>query len=457
MPPNTSPRAPLALGALGTTLVAWGTCHPEFSHGPSGWPNPLIDALGRAAVWPLDWIVIVVGVVLLCRAWWRLRPASPGNPDEARTTRRTLGVALLAWSAPLLLVPPVLSADAVLYADLGWILHSGANPYQVGLTGAGGPYAAQVDPLWAGHGVAYPPLALLLDRAVVALAGFHPYVGIIAMRLPAIASVAGLWWLLPRLAKTLGRPIGPALWLGVLNPLVVLHFIGGAHNDAPMVALAVAGIWVALARPGWLYSLVLGPAVIGVAMACKQQAGLAVVAAAGVPVAAALAALPLWPRLWLLARRTAVATLVALGVFAAISASSGLGLGWTRWLSLMGNTGTPAPFSIIGKLGTLAIGALGGDPSGFLAAVALASGVALLGALAWVLVHFADRPLAAVAWGSLAVSVLGQSMHPWYLPWSLVLFALVPLSARQHRGVVGFAVAFVVWNSIQTVVWHTMP
>ena len=305
--------------------------------------------------------------------------------------------------------------------------------------------------------MAYPPLALLLDRAVVTLTGFHPYLGIVAMRLPALFSVAALWALVPRLAARLGRPAPAALWLGVANPLVLFHFIGGAHNDAPMVALAVAGIWVAIARPGRLFSLVLGPAIIGVAMACKQQAGLAVVAAAGLPVAAALAALPLWPRLWLLARRTAVATLVALGVFAAISASSGLGLGWTMWLSLMGNTGTPAPFSIIGKLGTLAIGALGGDPSGFLAAVALASGVALLGALAWVLVHFADRPLAAVAWGSLAVSVLGQSMHPWYLPWSLVLFALVPLTARQYRGVVGFAVAFVVWNSIQTVVWHTMP
>ena len=62
----------------------------------------------------------------------------------------------------------------------------------------------------------------------------------------------------------------------------------------------------------------------------------------------------------------------------------------------MGNTGTPAPFSIVGKLGSLAIGAAGGDATGFLAAVAVASGVSLLAALGWVLVHFADRPLAAL-------------------------------------------------------------
>lgn len=126
-------RRALAQGTFGSVLVGWGTCHPEFSHGPDGWPNPVVDALGRAAVWPVDWIVIVVGVVLVCHAWWLLRPAE-GDPSA----RPVLGWALVLWSAPLLLVPPVLSADAVLYADLGWILHTGADPYRVGLTGAGG-------------------------------------------------------------------------------------------------------------------------------------------------------------------------------------------------------------------------------------------------------------------------------------------------------------------------------
>ena len=39
----------------------------------------------------------------------------------------------------------------------------------------GGPYAAQVDPLWAGRGVAYPPLALLVDPTVLLLD--EPYQG----------------------------------------------------------------------------------------------------------------------------------------------------------------------------------------------------------------------------------------------------------------------------------------
>lgn len=445
-----SATRPLWLGTAGSVLVAWGSCHPEFSHGPDGWPNALVDAIGRTAIWPLDWIVIVLGVAAIAWSWWRLR-RRPGGDG------RLLAPALVLWSLPLLLVTPVLSADAVLYADLGWTLGQHENPYLVGLAATGGPYAAQVDPLWAGRGVAYPPLALLVDRAVVALAGAHPYLGIVAMRLPAVLSIAALWWLVPSLAVRFGVDRTHALWLGVVNPLVVLHFVGGAHNDAPMVALALAGLWVATARPHWVLSLVAGPAVIGVAMALKQQAGLAVVAAAGIPVAAELARLPLARRLWLLGRRTAVAAAAAIAVFVGVTVASGLGFGWVDWLSVMGDTGTPAPFSIIGKLGSLAIRAAGADPSGFLEVVALASGVTLLAALAWVLVRFADRPLHAVAWGSLAVSVLGQSMHPWYIPWSLALFALIPLTHRQHRWVTGFALAFVVWNSIQTVVWHTMP
>ena len=78
----------------------------------------------------------------------------------------------------------------------------------------------------------------------------------------------------------------------------------------------------------------------------------------------------------------------------------------------------------------------------------------LLVVLGWLLVRFADRPLAAVAWGSLALAVLGQALHPWYLPWSLALLALGPLTRRQRRWVYGLSVGFTIWNAFQTVVWH---
>ncbi|MBK8460690.1 MAG: hypothetical protein IPL43_11335 [Micropruina sp.] len=77
-------------------------------------------------------------------------------------------------------------------------------------------------------------------------------------------------------------------------------------------------------------------------MLAKQQAGLAVLATAGLPIAGTLASLGPVRRVWLLGWRTALAATIAVAVFVAGSLGSGLGFGWTGWLDLMGITGTPA-------------------------------------------------------------------------------------------------------------------
>ncbi|MFN8136470.1 MAG: hypothetical protein U0R79_02675 [Propionicimonas sp.] len=189
-------------------------------------------------------------------------------------------------------------------------------------------------------------------------------------------------------------------------------------------------------------------------MAFKQQGGLAVVAVAGLPVAAALAALPLGRRLWLLGRRTVLATLVALASFAAVSLASGLGFGWVEWLDLMGLANTPAPLALLAKGGALLWSSAGGSYTGYLILAGRVGTLVLLAVLAWIGVRFADRPLSLVAWGSLVIAVLGQALHPWYLPWSLALLGLVPLTRRQRWWVFGFAITFGVWNAIQTAIWH---
>ena len=434
-------------GFAGTTLVAWGSCHPEFTFDPAGWGADWVNRLGLAAPMPLNRILIVVGVVALTWAWWHLRPTRERPPVHA-------GVTLLLWALPLLLVPPVLSPDAVLYADLGWTLSTGANPYVVGLATSGGPFAGQVDALWAGSGVAYPPLSLRLNQVLVTVTGADPYWSVVAMRIPVLVSVAAMLWLVPRIATLLGRPKRGAVWLGVLNPLLVLHFIGAAHNDAPMVATTLAAIWVVCRWPRWWAAFLAGPALVGIAMAFKQQGGLAVLAVAGLPVAAALAALPLGRRLWLLGWRTAVSTAVTVVVFVLVSLASGLGFGWVEWLDLMGLAGTPAPLALLAKGGALFWQAAGGSYTGFLILAGQLGTLVLLAVLAWIGVRFSDRPLSLVAWGSLAIAVLGQALHPWYLPWSLALLALVPLTRRRRYWVFGFAIVFCIWNAIQTVIWH---
>ena len=240
------------VGFVGTFLLAWGSCSNEFSFAPQGWPNEVVQIAGALVPVPVNRVIIILGVVLLVHGWWVLRPVRGG-------VRTNTAVTLGLWSLPLLLVPPVLSNDAVLYADLGWTLSQGFNPYEVGLATSGGPFAEQVDPLWAGSGVAYPPLTLRLAQLVVTATGAQAYWSVVAFRLPVIAAVLGLFWLVPRLADRLGIPRRGALWLGLLNPLLVVHFLGGAHNDAPMVAVTLFAIWLALRFPSPWVSLAAAP------------------------------------------------------------------------------------------------------------------------------------------------------------------------------------------------------
>ncbi len=450
-----------AAGFVASLLVAWGSAHPEFSFNRFGWLEPSMDAIGLVLPVPLDRIFIIVGVAGLSALWWLLRLRPGVRPIERP------GLLLAIWALPMLLCPPVLSGDAVLYADSGWIENHGGSVYAHGLGSAFGPFGESVHTLWRGHGVAYPALSLVVNQLVVGATGNHPYWSIVALRLPALLGVALIAACAPRIARfiTPSDPdaAGRAWWWGLLNPMLLVHFIGGAHNDALMAGVSilaihatVVGIEAGRTRPavGRLMVWVVAPVLVGAAMALKQQGGLTVLAVAGLPMLATLRSTPLPGRLWPYGLRTAGVTAIAVASFVAISVVTGKGFGWIAWLTLMGSAGTPAPFALLSAWGGDLIAFFGADPAGFRTVVGLASNVVLLAVLAWIVVRFSDRPVAAVGWGSLAVAILGQSMHPWYFPWSLALLGLVPLTNRQRGWVAGFAMAFVTWNAIQTALWH---
>lgn len=435
------------LGVLGSTFIAWGTCHPEWTFGPP-WPNATVVRIGSVLTPPIDTLAIIAGMFCLVGAWLWIRPR-PGYAG----VRRPLAV-LALWSVPLLFAPPTLSSDAALYGDVGYQYAQGVSPYLAGLTTLGGPYAGFVDPLWAGSGVAYPPLTVVLDAVVVRAAGASAYAGILGMRALALAGVVLMAVSIVRVCRLRGVRSDAALWLGVLNPLLMLHFVGGAHNDALMAGVSLAAIWLVLEVPTAWMRWIVAPALVGVAMALKQQGGLTVLAVAGLPIVDQLRTAPLAQRLWLLGRRAAANTVVAVAVFLGISIASGLGLGWTKWLSLMGAAGTVAPFGMLSQYGSLALKALGADPAGYQRVVAALSMATMLAVLAWIIVRGAARPIAAVGWGSLAVAVLGQALHPWYVPWSLALIGLEKASRRQRVWLLTLLVAFVVWNTIQSTVFY---
>lgn len=434
-------RVLVATGFAASSLLAWAACSGRWVFHHDEWPNTVVAVAGSAAPEFVYQIAFALGQVLLCVVWL----ASVGR------LRRPL-VALVAWALPLLLVPPVASNDAVSYADLGYQVLQGADPYTAGQATLGGPFAAYVDGLWTGSGVAYPPLSLLINAGVVAVTGADPYWSVVAMRVPALVGVALMAWALVGIARHRGQEPSMVLWWGVLNPIVIVHFVGGAHNDALMAGVVLVAIRLAVTRGEWGVRWLVSPTLVGVAMGLKPQAGLAVVAVAGVAVLDQLRRARLFPRLWALGWRSAVAAAVAVGTLAALTAASGLGWGWLSWWSSNGAAGTLAPFRLFADAW---IG-LGGDDVAVRSLVGTLSTASIVVALAVALVRFSDRPVHAVGWGSLAISVLGQALQPWYLPWSLAVLGIDIMTKRQRLVIVGLMIAVMIGVCGITVLFYNV-
>lgn len=388
-------------GALGSTLLATVASSNVFSESSNGWPWPPMRDFGELVSPAVALVCLGLGFVALTLGWWSLRPMS-GN--EAVNGYLVLAL----WSLPLLIVPPLLSPDAFLYADLAWIQHQGANPYMVGVGTMGGPYVDQLDAIWIGFGVAYPPLAVRAHYLATAVMGFDPYWGMVGQRLLAMAGVGLIAAFLPSLARSVRGSSRWAVWFGVLNPIIILECVGGAHNDALMVGVVVLGLWLATRTFRFVSaSLVVAPMVIGIGMCLKPQAGLAALGAAMLPVAGSVLALPLKQRLALIWWRPVVASLVAIGTFTLVSLATGLAFGWTRWLGVMGRAKSSWSNLLV------AVGAEG--------VVSIALPVVAGLALVWLILLCHHKPIRCIALGSVLVAFMGQILHPWYLVLGIVL------------------------------------
>ncbi len=374
-------RRLLVAGTLGSALLALGAT------GVGALPDGSWGLLrGHTAV-ALG--MCVAGLGLLALAWWQLRAA------DAPVLLR----ASVLWSLPLLTAPPLGSRDLYAYAGQAALVAAGRDPYTEGPASLGGPLAAGVDEVWQDSPAPYGPLWLWLAGLVVRTTGDHVVPALIGLRLLAVIGVALTGWALLRLAPGSGR----ALWLGVANPLVLLHFVSGGHNDALMVGLMAAGVAVAFTvHARW--ALVAAAALVTLAALVK------------VPAIAALAYLPRAVPGWRPRVRAAVVA-GATALVTAVVVSYGTGLGW-GWLgTLDAGRARLSLFSPLTGLG-LAVGALD---------AVLAAGLLLAALLCVGLLLVADRlgPVHALGLTLLGVSLLLPVVQPWYVLWGVCLLAAV--------------------------------
>lgn len=415
-------------GFLGSVCILIGTLSPAYLPQASPVWSVLNQLRWNGVVFKvLGTVFTMAGLGLLMETWLRLRPArrrALGRPQ----LRHWAVLAIIA--SPLLIAPPVFSHDAYSYAAQGWMLHNGISPYETGPSVLPGYFADQVAWVWRDTTAPYGPLALKISHGLVVLAGFAPLASTMLMRVPALLGVALIGWCTPRIARRMGVDPAAASWFVMCNPILVIDFVGGMHNDALMTGLMVLAIYFTLRLRQWW----LGALIVGVAASIKQPALLAAVALPFL-VVPLVRWQPVGPVLRA-AARVAASVALAVGMFAGISVITGLGFGWINAVDVPGMVDTVSPFTVVGHIVQWVLEALGLDASGRTAVNASqAVGVAVfvVGTVWLAIRHLGQRPLHFLSWSFLLFAFCAPALHSWYVLWGGVLFPLTKPSDRWLR------------------------
>ncbi len=377
---------------------------------------------------------------------------------EARRGRAGAGPVLVAAGLSLALsvaAPVLLSRDVYSYAAYGrmYALHH-SNPY-VRLPSAfpSDPFVAVASPAWIDTRAVYGPAFVLAGAGVARTWAGSPGATIMAFKVLAGMGAALATVLAARVVtrsmsrtKTPAQPelargsVGLAAAAVGLNPVIVVHTVGGAHNDALIAACLAGALALAVRRSNRAASL-------GVT---------ALITLAGLIKVVVFPALLVW--FWVLFRSSArerraqssalhVALAVALCLaFSAPFLDSIRAL--TSLVALTSMEGWASPARLVAR-GARALGSGIGGP----AAAHIVGKVVVVGFLAFFAAAFirflrhqdADRTALladrlANTWGAciLGLALAIPYLLPWYAAWFLPFVALM---SEGRLAMIGFAAA----------------
>jgi alpha-1,6-mannosyltransferase len=325
---------------------------------------------------------------------------------------RAVGALIVVLVVAFACAPVLLSHDAFSYVDyarLG-VLH-GLDPY------VNAPEAVPTDPAfahvtWTETPSAYGPLFTL---ATYPLAWLPIWLAIAILKAVAAISVLGLAWVVSRLA--IRRDLDPARAAAfvALNPLVLVHVVGGAHNDGLAVLLATLGVAALVAR-----RVAEAGASLVASAAIKSStlfiAPFALIATVRDQMSTGRKVHHVWTN-----RPVNRLVAGALGAAVVIGVAGYLAFGWD-WLHAFGlageNQGRTSHMSI-----PVTFARLTGIDEGAVRVVALALfGVAVV----WLLVKTwrGYDWIRAAAWAGTGLLLATSWLLPWYLVWPLPLAAV---------------------------------
>jgi hypothetical protein len=328
------------------------------------------------------WVALALYAVVLLRA--------------ADISRRAAIWTVAGLHVLFLLAPPLLSQDVfsyIAYARLG--VEHGLSPY------THSPMDIPHDAVFGFAGSkdavsVYGPAFTLLTYPLSSLGVAGAYWVLKVMAACASLGVVALVW---RTAERLGRdPVWPALFVG-LSPLVLVHVVSAAHNEALVMLLVMAGV----------YAFVRGQ---------PRAAGALPTLAAGAKGSAGL----VLPYLVLGSRprmRSAVAGVVLAALLLVVLGLAGFGTGVFDSLGLLSsNQGRSSRLSFPYLVSQL-VGNRGLVRALFGLAFAVVAGWTL-----WRVWRRGDDPIRMAAWATVAILAATAWLVPWYLLWLLPLAAL---------------------------------
>lgn len=443
----------LAFGALGAGALP--VIDNPYQHFPGG---SLMSRMLQTSS-----MVVMVGVGLLVMAWVLMAPYVGSALRRRDRARGTVSVSMLrqtfiGWALPIIFTAPLFTQDIYSYLAQGSIVAQGMDPYQAGpveLLGTENHLARSVPFIWAQSPSPYGPVALGFAALISQLTSDSIVAGVLAHRLLSLLGVLATGWAVVMLAKRCGINPATAFWLGILNPLTILHLIGGIHNESILLGFALAGLEFGLRGVDRLTSgnrragvglLLLSGALITCAGLVKVTGFLAL-GFVGMAIARQLHRAG---RTQVVAIALAVLFQVTLLVVTvlAVTALTGIGLGWVTgqggaatirsWMSVTTDAGV-----IAGWIGML----LGlGDHTAAMLTVTRSVGVVIAAGFIVRMLFATFRgtihPVGGLGVATFMLVILFPVVHPWYMLW-----AIAPLAAWANRpffrvGVIIYSAAF---------------
>jgi alpha-1,6-mannosyltransferase len=382
-----------------------------------------LDRLGRVGLTGVAWVLVLVVlgafVVVAAEAWM-------GRVHLTTVLTASAASLAIAVAAPLLL-----SRDVYTYAAYGRMVSLyHRNPYVVPLSALPhDPFVAVASVQWLHGHSQYGPLFTLGSAALTrtwmgsigaTIVAFKALAGV------AIAIATGLAALTAHRLRPARAPLAAAL-VG-LNPVLVVHTVGGGHVDALIAAPLAGAAALAAARPR--------------AHSWRGAAITALLTAACLIKVVIVPVLALW--LWQIGRAGRRPALAAhLGVVAVLAAGTAtpFAAGWhslAPFATLGGVEAWASPSHLVGLGARSVAAAFGGSRAGIDAARIVE--VVFLLAFLLLLRRLAQRAGPLIdAWG-VALLLLALSM-PYVLPWYAAWFA--PFLGLLADETILFAGAFV--------------